>query len=110
VLAVAGAILVAVANVGMFFLSFRVLMPKAVPTRKLVPGVATGGLAWTVLQALGTYVVGHLRETKAVYGAFTTVLVLLAASRVSGWPQRAARRFLTGGISSWAPRTRQPTR
>jgi YihY family inner membrane protein len=78
VLAVAGAILVAIANVGMFFLSFRVLTPKAVPTRKLVPGVVAGGLAWTVLQALGTYVVGHLRETNAVYGAFATVLVLLA--------------------------------
>jgi YihY family inner membrane protein len=78
VLAVAGVILVAVANVGMFFLSFRVLTPKAVPTRQLVPGVAAGGLAWTVLQALGTYVVGHFRHTNAVYGAFATVLVLLA--------------------------------
>jgi uncharacterized BrkB/YihY/UPF0761 family membrane protein len=78
VLDIAGAILVAAANIVMFFLSFRVLMPKGVPTRKLVPGAAAGGLAWTVLQALGTYVVGHLRETNAVYGAFATVLVLLA--------------------------------
>jgi hypothetical protein len=52
--------------------------PQGVPTRKLVPGAAAGGLAWTVLQALGTYVVGHLRDTNAVYGAFATVLVLLA--------------------------------
>ena len=43
-----------------------------------MPGAAAGGLAWTVLQALGTYVVGHLRDTNAVYGAFATVLVLLA--------------------------------
>ena len=78
VLAVAGAVLVALVNVGMFFLSFRVLTPRGVPTRSLVPGVVTGGLAWTVLQALGTYVVGHLRHTDAVYGAFATVLVLLA--------------------------------
>jgi YihY family inner membrane protein len=78
VLAVAGVILVAAANVGMYFLSFRVLTPKGVPTRKLVPGAAAGGLAWTVLQALGTYVVGHFRHTNAVYGAFATVLVLLA--------------------------------
>ncbi len=75
---VAGEILVAAANIAMFFLSFRVLTPKGVPTRKLVPGAAAGGLAWTLLQALGTYVVGHLRETDAVYGAFATVLVLLA--------------------------------
>jgi YihY family inner membrane protein len=77
-LAVAGAVLVAAANIAMFVLSFRVLTPKGVPTRKLVPGAAAGGLAWTVLQALGTYVVGHLRDTNAVYGAFATVLVLLA--------------------------------
>jgi YihY family inner membrane protein len=74
---VAGEILVGAVNLGMFFLSFRVLTPKGVPTRKLVPGAAAGGLAWTVLQALGTYVVGHLRETDAAYGAFATVLVLL---------------------------------
>jgi len=76
-LAVAGAVLVAAANIGMFVLSFRVLTPKGVPARNLVPGAAAGGLAWTVLQALGTYVVGHLRDTNAVYGAFATVLVLL---------------------------------
>ena len=77
VLDAAGVILVAAVNIGMFFLSFRVLTPKGVPTRRLVPGAAAGGLAWTVLQALGAYVVGHLRETDAVYGAFATVLVLL---------------------------------
>jgi YihY family inner membrane protein len=78
VLAVAGEILVALVNVGMFFLSFRVLTPRGVPTRNLVPGAVAGGLAWTLLQALGTYVVGRLRHTDAVYGAFATVLVLLA--------------------------------
>jgi len=77
VLDVAGELLVAAANIAMFFLSFSVLTPKGVPTRNLVPGAAAGGLAWTVLLALGTYVVGHLRETDAAYGAFATVLVLL---------------------------------
>lgn len=55
---VASEVLVAAANIGMFFLTFRVLTPKGVPTRKLVPGAAGGGLAWTVLQALGTVVLG----------------------------------------------------
>jgi uncharacterized BrkB/YihY/UPF0761 family membrane protein len=82
-LAAAGVIFVAATNVGMFFLTFRVLTPKGVPTRKLVPGVVAGGLAWTALQALGTYVVGHLRQTDAVYGAFATVLVLMAWISVS---------------------------
>jgi len=77
-LAIAGDILVPATNVGMFFLSFRVLTPKGVPTRRLVPGAVLGGLAWTVAQALGTYVVGHFRHVDAVYGAFGTVLVLMA--------------------------------
>ena len=125
-------------------------------------------------QALGTYVVGHLREINAVYGAFATVLVLLAWISLSVeiavyaaelnvvlarrlWPRSIVQSplteadaksvlgvmgpasapggseaqqclrvelirvfgadlsgqldgFPTGGISSWAPRTRQPTR
>ena len=77
-LAVAGDILVPATNVGMFFLSFRVLTPSGVPTRQLVPGAVLGGLAWTVAQALGTYVVGHFRHTDAIYGTFATVLVLMA--------------------------------
>ena len=78
VLAAAGLLAAAAANVAMFFAAFRVLTPKGVPTRKLVPGVVAGGLAWTVLQAIGTIVVAHFRHTDAVYGAFATVLVLLA--------------------------------
>jgi YihY family inner membrane protein len=78
VLAVAGDVLVPATNVGVFFLTFRVLTPKGVPTRLLVPGAVLGGLVWTVAQALGTYVVGHFRHTDAVYGAFATVLVLMA--------------------------------
>jgi hypothetical protein len=115
VLDVAGEILVAATNIGMFFLSFRVLTPKGVPTRKLVPGAAAGGLAWTVLQALGTYVVGHLRETDAAYGAFATVLVLLGGSpsawqspctppsSMSCWPEGY------GHAPSSSPRSPKPT-
>ena len=77
-LAVAGDVLVPATNVGMFFLTFRVLTPKGVPTRQLVPGAVLGGLVWTVAQTLGAYVVGHFRHTDAVYGAFATVLVLMA--------------------------------
>jgi YihY family inner membrane protein len=78
VLAIAGDVLVPATNVVIFFLTFRVLTPKAVPTRQLVPGAIAGGLVWTLAQALGAYVVGHFRHTNAVYGAFATVLVLMA--------------------------------
>jgi uncharacterized BrkB/YihY/UPF0761 family membrane protein len=65
------------ANVGLYLASFRVLTPKGIPTRNLVAGAAAGGIAWTVLLALGAYVVHHDLRTASVYGIFATVLVLL---------------------------------
>jgi uncharacterized BrkB/YihY/UPF0761 family membrane protein len=65
-------------NVGMYLGGFRVLTPKGVPTGKLVPGAITGGICWTVLQVLGTYLVHHFLHSDSVYGVFGTVLGLLA--------------------------------
>jgi uncharacterized BrkB/YihY/UPF0761 family membrane protein len=62
----------------MYSIGFRVLTPKGVPARKLVPGAVAGGVAWTVLQALGTYVVHHFLPGDSVDGVFATVLGLLA--------------------------------
>lgn len=71
--------LAALANVGIYLMAFRILTPKQVETRCLVPGVIVAGVLWTVLQALGTYVVNHyLRNDNAVYGTFGTVLGLIA--------------------------------
>ena len=70
--------LAAAANIGMYVIGFRVLTPEGVPARKLVPGAVAGGVAWTVLQALGTYVVHHFLHSDSVYGVFATVLGLLA--------------------------------
>jgi YihY family inner membrane protein len=77
-LAAASEAAAAAANVGMYFIGFRVLTPKAVPIRRLVPGVIAGGLAWTVLEALGTLLVHHYLHNDSVYGVFGTVLGLLA--------------------------------
>jgi YihY family inner membrane protein len=66
------------ANIGMYFIGFRVLTPKGVPARKLVPGAVAGGVAWTVLQAIGAYLVHHFLRSASVYGVFATVLGLLA--------------------------------
>ena len=68
----------AVVNVAMYLAAFRALTPKGVPTRKLVPGAVTGGIAWTVLQILGTYLVHHFLHSASVYGVFATVLGLVA--------------------------------
>ncbi len=75
----AGVELVAVVvNVAIYFISFRVLTPKGVPSRKLLPGAITGGIAWTLLLALGTFLVHHYLRSDSVYGVFATVLGLIA--------------------------------
>jgi YihY family inner membrane protein len=66
------------ANIAMYLAAFRVLTPSGIPTRQLVPGAVAGGLAWTVLQALGTYLVHHFLHSDSVYGVFATVLGLVA--------------------------------
>ena len=47
-------------------------------SRQLVPGVIAGGIFWTVLQALGAYLVHHALGSNSVYGIFATVLGLVA--------------------------------
>ena len=76
----AGAIVLAMlVNTVQYLLAFRVLTPPVVATKRLRPGAAVGGVAWTLLQLLGGYLVGHqLRGASAVYGTFAMVLGLLA--------------------------------
>lgn len=68
----------ATVNAGMFVGGFRVLTPKAVATLNLVRGAVIAGIAWTVLQVLGTYLVHHFLHSDSVYGDFATVLGLIA--------------------------------
>lgn len=70
--------LAVVANIGMYFIGFRVLTPHSVPARQLAPGAVAGGVAWTVLQVLGSFLVQHFLHSDSVYGVFGTVLGLLA--------------------------------
>src|SRR6202050_2426225 len=65
-------------NVGMYLGAFRVLTPKGVPTRHLLTGAITGGVLWTLLPFLGTYLVHHYLHSDSVYGVFATVLGLVA--------------------------------
>jgi YihY family inner membrane protein len=77
-LPVLAAVLAAAANVGLYLLSFRVLTPRGVPARALVLGAVAGGIAWTLVLALGAYLAGHFLHSDSVYGVFATVLGLLA--------------------------------
>jgi YihY family inner membrane protein len=65
-------------NAGMFFLGFRILTPRGVPSRDLARGAVVAGIGWTVLQVLGAYLIHHYLRTDSVYGIFATVLGLVA--------------------------------
>jgi len=89
-LGVAGELLAVAVNVAQFLLAFRILTPRSVGTRGLVPGAVAGGVLWTVVLALGGYLVGHdLRNDGAVYGVFGAVLGLVA------WVYLGARLSVT---------------
>jgi predicted membrane-bound spermidine synthase len=65
-------------NVGMYIGAFRVLTPKGVPTHDLIRGAIAGGILYTVLQAVGVYLLHHYLHSDSAYGVFATVLGLLA--------------------------------
>jgi uncharacterized BrkB/YihY/UPF0761 family membrane protein len=66
-------------NCAGYLLAFRVLTPAPVRSRSLVAGAVIGGTGWTVLQALGGFIVRHyLKNDSEIYGTFGVVLGLLA--------------------------------
>ena len=76
VLGGAGSVII---NIGLFVAAFRIATPREVPLRDLLPGAVVAGIGWSLLQALGGYLVGHqLRHAKEVYGFFGSVLGLLS--------------------------------
>jgi YihY family inner membrane protein len=78
-LAVAGGVASAIVNFGLYLFAFDVLTPAKISLRRLVPGAALAGVGWTILQALGGFVVGHyLKNETSVYGLFAIVLGLFA--------------------------------
>jgi YihY family inner membrane protein len=68
-----------VLDVALFLVSFRVLTPKSIRTRDLVPGAVLGGIGYSILLALGTALIQRqLRHSEALYGQFAFVLGLIA--------------------------------
>ncbi|MEV7924111.1 YhjD/YihY/BrkB family envelope integrity protein [Kitasatospora sp. NPDC088779] len=69
----------ALLNTALCLACFRVLTPREIPTRALLPGCAVAGPLFTVLQAFGSLLVTHeLRHAGQVYGFFATVIGLLS--------------------------------
>lgn len=72
-------VLSVVLNIALYLACFRILTPKDIGPRSLVPGCLLAGPAWTVVQALGSLLVTHqLRHATQIYGFFATVIGLLA--------------------------------
>jgi uncharacterized BrkB/YihY/UPF0761 family membrane protein len=77
-LTVAGLAVALAINVCLFFVLFRVLIPKLVPTNELWPGILVASVAWEVLQSVGGIYVSHVvKGAGQTYGTFATVIGLL---------------------------------
>lgn len=76
---IAGWALSLVVNFGLFFLTFRLMTPPEITARDLWLGSACGGAAWTILQALGGYYVGHVltHQSGSAGKTFGLVIALL---------------------------------
>jgi membrane protein len=77
-LRVAGIAGTLVLNLLIFLVAYRVLTVEDVSWRDVFVGAVFAGIVWTVLQALGGFVIGHkLESAKAAYGPFVVVIGLL---------------------------------
>jgi membrane protein len=77
--AVIGILVSLVLNYVLFMLAFRVLTTENLSWADVRPGAILAAVAWTLLQALGGYYVGHeLKGASDTYGTFATVIGLLA--------------------------------
>jgi len=63
----------------LFALAFRVLTSEDLAWSDVWPGATLAAVAWTVLQAIGGYIVSHqLQGASQTYGTFATVIGLMA--------------------------------
>jgi membrane protein len=68
-----------VANIGVFWLAFRLGTASEVSWRQLGLGAVIGAVIWQVLQGVGGYFVSHqLAHASPSYGTFAVVLGLIA--------------------------------
>jgi uncharacterized BrkB/YihY/UPF0761 family membrane protein len=78
-LTIIGILVSAVLNTGLFVFVFRWLTVRDLSLRDVLPGAAFAAVALAILQAVATAFISHkLQHTKATYGDFGTVIVLLS--------------------------------
>jgi YihY family inner membrane protein len=78
-LGIVGVVMSLALNLILFLLAFRILTTEDVTWGDVFPGAVVAAVAWTVLQAVGGYIVSHqLQGASDTYGTFAIVIGLLA--------------------------------
>lgn len=68
-----------VLNVALYVVAFRLLTPKTIGHRALMPGAVLGGIGLTILQFLAATLIAHsLQRMSPIYGTFAVILGFLA--------------------------------
>jgi YihY family inner membrane protein len=75
---IAGYVLSAALDVGIFLAAFRILTDRDVSIRDVLPGAILSGIAFFVLQELSTLIISrYLKNAQSTYGHFATVITIL---------------------------------
>jgi YihY family inner membrane protein len=75
---IAGYVVSALLDVGLFVAAFRMLSAREITVRDVLPGAVLSGVAFFVLQQVSAFIIsGHLRSAQSTYGHFATVITIL---------------------------------
>jgi YihY family inner membrane protein len=75
---IGGALLSVIADVALMVIVFRILTPAVIKWKDLMRGAVLAGVAWSILQTGGVFLMDHeLRNVSQVYGFFAIVLGIL---------------------------------
>jgi len=75
---IAGFVVSAALDVGLFVAAFRMLTDREITVRDVLPGALLSGLVFFLLQQLSALIVSrHLHSAQATYGHFATVITIL---------------------------------
>ena len=96
--------------VGAFLLIYRMLLPRAVPFRRLLPAAIVCAIGWTVLQGVGGWFVARsIERWSALYGTIASVFGVLLFLRIMAWVFLAGAELssIRGGAEPQHDRTFQ---
>jgi inner membrane protein YhjD len=75
---IAGYVISIIVNLGLFFISFRLMTQSETRGSELWRGALFGAVVWTILQSVGGYYLKHVSSGKSsTYGVFAVVIGLI---------------------------------